>query len=244
LYPSFSSLLLLVYLKENRSKPFLVQLLASLAIILGINAVGMYTVVTSLADIRYIMNVEVFSGVKVAFLTPLLLFIVNYLCCFAGKGGFKNNLQTYMYKQPNYLILFLFMVGALMLYVYVGRSGNTSGIQVSGLEIRLREILENIFLARPRFKELIIGYPSLFMLVYLYRKYGKEYIALILGLGVMMGSISMVNSFCHVFTPVMISINRTLGGLLLGAIIGVIAVIGVMVLEWLVRRYWLEAKIE
>jgi hypothetical protein len=241
LYPSLSSLLLLLYLKHHRRQPLWVQLLASLAIILGINAIGMYTVVTSLADIRYIMNVGVFSGVKVAFLAPLLLFVVNYLCCFAGKGKFKDNLKTYMYQQPNYLILFLFMVGALVLYVYVGRSGNTSGLQVSGLEIRLREILENIFLARPRFKELIIGYPALFMLVYLYRKYGKEYIALILGLGVTMGSISMVNSFCHVFTAVMISLNRTLGGLLIGVIIGIGAIIGVMILEWLVQRYWLEA---
>ena len=244
LYPSFSSLLLLLYLKHNRTKPFLVQLLTSLAIILGINAIGMYTVVTSLADIRYIMNVDVFSGVKVAFLAPLLLFVVNYLCCFAEAGGFKKNLKTYMYKQPNYLVLFLFMVGALMLYVYVGRSGNTSGIQVSGLEMRLREILENIFLARPRFKELIIGYPALFALVYLYRKYGKDYIALILGLGVMMGSISMVNSFCHVFTAVMTSLNRTLGGLLVGTIIGVMGLVGVMVVEWLVKKYWLDTETE
>ncbi|HCF71944.1 MAG TPA: hypothetical protein DER33_10260, partial [Syntrophomonas sp.] len=131
-----------------------------------------------------------------------------------------------------------------MLYVYVGRSGNTSGIQVSGLEMRLREILENIFLARPRFKELIIGYPALFALVYLYRKYGKDYIALILGLGVMMGSISMVNSFCHVFTAVMTSVNRTLGGLLVGTIIGVMGLVGVMIVEWLVKRYWLDAKTE
>lgn len=232
LYPSFSSLLLLLYLKNNRGKPFIGQLLASLAIILGINAIGMYTVVTSLADIRYIMNVEAFSGVKVAFIIPLLLFIVNYYCCFAGDGRFTENIKTYMYKQPNYLILFLFMIGALALYVYVGRSGNTSGIQVSGLEIRLREILENIFLARPRFKELLIGYPALFALVYLYHKYGKDYIALILGVGVMMGSISMVNSFCHVFTAVMTSVNRTLGGLLIGSIIGVLVVIGIMVLEW------------
>jgi hypothetical protein len=244
LYPSFSSLLLLIYLKQNRGKPFIRQLPVSLAIILGINAMGMYTVVTSLADIRYIMNVGVFSGVKVAFLIPLLLFVVNYFCCFAGTQRFRDNLSGYMFAQPNYLILFLFALGAMALYIYVGRSGNTSGIQVSGLEVRLREMLENIFLARPRFKELIIGYPALFALVYLYNKYGREYIALILGLGVMMGSISMVNSFCHVFTAVMISLNRTLAGLLVGVIIGLLTVVGIIVLEWLVKKYWLSTETE
>lgn len=242
LYPSLSSLMLLIYLKQNRGRPFVVQLLVSLAIILGINAIGMYTVVTSLANIRYIMNVDVFSGVKVAFMVPLLLFILNYLSCFAGEGRFLENLRTYAFKQPNYLVLFLFAIGALALYVYVGRSGNTSGIQVSGLEIRLREILETVFFARPRFKEIIIGYPSLFAMVYLYRKYAKDFIVLILGLGVMMGSISMVNSFCHVFTAVTTSVNRTLGGLLTGSIIGIATLVGIMVLEWLIVRYVMRPR--
>ena len=59
-----------------------------------------------------------------------------------------------------------------------------------------------------------------------------------------MGSISMVNSFCHVFTAVMTSVNRTLGGLLVGTIIGVMGLVGVMIVEWLVKRYWLDAKTE
>lgn len=240
LYPSFSSLLLLIYLRQNQDRPFPLQLLASLAIILGINMLGAYTVVTSLADIRYIMNVEVFSGVKVAFIAPLLLFMVNYFCCLPESGKLTDNILKNLNKQPSYLILILIMVGGLGLYYYLGRSGHTAGVEVSSLEIRLREVLESIFLARPRFKEIIIGYPALFAMVYLYQKYKQEAILLVLGLGVVMGSISMVNSFCHVFTSVMISVNRTLGGLLTGTIIGMILLALIFTAEQLFNRYYKE----
>ncbi|MEN6462200.1 MAG: DUF5693 family protein, partial [Syntrophomonas sp.] len=236
LYPSLSSLLLLLYLRNHQETSLWAKIPVSLAIILIVNALGMYTVVTSLADIRYIMNVKIFSGVKLAFLTPLLLFILNYYCCFSEDSGLKNKVMEFLHKQPNYLVLFILMVGAVAVYIYLGRSGNTSGIQVSSLEVRLREILENLFLARPRFKELIIGYPSLLAMIYLYHKYKQSAIVLVLGLGVMMGSISMVNSFCHVFTAVTISLNRTMGGLLIGIILGLLLIVVIKAGEWLVQR--------
>lgn len=233
LYPCFSSLLLLLYLRDNREKALGLLLLASLAIIIGVNALGMYTVVTSLADIRYIMNIKIFSGVKLAFLIPLLMFGVNYFACFAGKLGFKEKVMDFLHMKPSYLVLGCGMVALLALYYYLGRSGNNTDIAVSGLEIRLREILESVFLARPRFKEIIIGYPSLFAMVYLYRQYKEDLILLVLGFGVVMGSISMVNSFCHVFTAVSISASRTLAGLLVGTCCGLLTIAGIYVLEWL-----------
>lgn len=235
LYPSFSSLLLLLYLKKNREKPFLLQLLVSLAIILGINSLGMYTVVTSLADIRYIMNVYIFSGVKMAFIAPLLLFFVNYVSCMIGFADFKNNAIKFLQDKPSYLVLLMGMLGALAIYYYLGRSGNAV-VSVSSLEIKLREVLESLFLARPRFKELLIGYPALFAMVYLYRKYQHQAILLVLGLGVMMGSISMINSFSHVFTSVMVSANRTLAGLLTGTVVGLVGLLVIWAGEWVVGR--------
>ncbi len=235
LYPSLSSLVLMMYLKQNREKPLVVQLLISLGIILGINGLGMYTVPTSLADIRYIMNVFIFTGVKLAFLAPLLLFLVNYVSCMVGFSDFKDNAIKFLFAKPNYLVLVLLIVGGAAGYYYLGRSGNAV-VSVSGLEIKTREILEGIFLARPRFKELLIGYPALFVMVYWYRKYKQDLILLVLGVGVMMGSISMVNSFCHVFTAVTVSINRTLGGLLLGVLVGIGALVVIKLGEWLVGK--------
>jgi len=123
------------------------------------------------------------------------------------------------------------------LYLYIARSGNTSGVSVSSLELRTREILETVFIARPRFKEIIIGYPALFALVYLYHKYKQEAIVFILGLGVVMGSISMVNSFSHVFTAVTISAQRTLAGLIIGIVIGLLTLLAIWLGERLYQRW-------
>ncbi len=232
LYPTLSSLLLLIYLRDNREGHSLLrQIITSLAIILGVNAIGMYTIVTSLADIRYIMNIEYFRGVKLAFILPLLLFFLNYLSVFSGEEGVIKYLAKYLKLKPNYFMLMLLGIGLLALYYYIGRSGHTAGVSVSSIELRLREVLESIFLARPRFKEILIGYPALLAMIYLYRKYKEELITLVFGLGVMMGSISMVNSFSHVFTAVTISVNRTLAGFITGMVIAIAVLAGVIIVD-------------
>ncbi|MBO8159731.1 DUF5693 family protein [Thermosyntropha sp.] len=235
IYPSFSSLLLLLYLKKSRNQNLPLQFTVSLAIILGVNALGMYTVGTSLSDIRYIMNIEYFRGVKLAFVFPLIMFIVNYVAVFKGEKSAVEYVLQFLREEPNYLILFFLGLAFIGIYYYVARSGHTGEVKVSSLEIRIREILETIFLARPRFKEIIIGYPSLMLMIYLYQKYKKDWLLFIFGLGTVIGSISMVNSFCHVFTAVTISANRTLNGLLVGVIIGFIALAGVIIIEKIYR---------
>ncbi|HWQ75765.1 MAG TPA: DUF5693 family protein [Syntrophomonas sp.] len=241
LYPSFSSLLLLLYLKNNPGHGLIRQLLSALAIILGINALGMYTIVSSLADIRFIMNLSYFSGVKVSFILPLLLFVLNYLCVTIPRGKALETMQGWLKKSPTYLALALFMVALVVIYVYIGRSGNDSNIQVTGAEIRLREILEGIFLARPRFKEIVIGYPCLMATVYLYRRY-KNNLLLLLGFGAVIGSISMVNSFCHVFTAVSMSFHRTLAGLVTGLLAGALLLICIRLVEMAVAKFNMNAN--
>ncbi len=234
LYPTLSSLLLLIYLKEFPRQGLLKKVVNSLAIILVINGIGMYTIVATLADIRYIMNLSYFSGVKAAFILPLLLFPFNYLCVTIPREKWLGILRNQLAKNLSYLALLIMMLALAVIYVYIGRSGNTSGIEVSSLEIRLREILENIFLARPRFKEFVIGYPALMAMVYLYHRYKNDLILLLLGFGVMVGSISMVNSFCHVFTAVSISANRTFAGLLVGLLLGLI----LLLIIWLGEKIY------
>jgi len=63
---------------------------------------------------------------------------------------------VFLNAQPSYLVLLLFFLAAGAGYYYIGRSGNNL-VSVSGLELKLREILEGNLLARPRFKEIIIG---------------------------------------------------------------------------------------
>lgn len=243
LYPSLASLIWIIYLRDYRQEHSTVrQVLTSLAILLGINLLGGYTIVSSLADIRYIMNVELFRGVKLAFLLPLLLFVINYLVVFSGEEGVVKYTAGWLRRSPSYLALGLIFVALVALYYYIGRSGHTGGVSVSELELRLREVLETIFMARPRFKEILIGYPALMALVYLYRRYPFKELVLILGLGVMMGSISVVNSFSHVFTAITISASRTLAGLLVGVAIGLAVLLGIWILEKIWEQ-WIQPEL-
>ena len=243
LYPSLASLIWIIYLRDYRQEHSTVrQVITSLAILLGINLLGGYTIVSSLADIRYIMNVELFRGVKLAFLLPLLLFVINYLVVFSGEEGVVKYTAGWLRRSPSYLALGLIFVALVALYYYIGRSGHTGGVSVSELELRLREVLETIFMARPRFKEILIGYPALMALVYLYRRYPFKELVLILGLGVMMGSISVVNSFSHVFTAITISASRTLAGLLVGVAIGLAVLLGIWILEKIWEQ-WIQPEL-
>lgn len=242
LYPSFSSLLILRYLKDGSDKKPAVQTAGLLGITLGVNALGMYSIVSALSHISYIMNVDMFRGVKVSFVMPLVLFAVNYLFCFVGYGGIREFITRLFRLKVSYLAVLIFLVGAAGLYLYIGRSGNL-GVSVSNIELKVREIFEKLLGARPRFKEFLIGYPALFLLVYLYNKYKRGVIVFIFGLGITIGSTSMINSFSHVFTSITVSAMRTFNGLIVGIIMGLVAVI---ILDLLIKifsknRHFLEA---
>lgn len=234
IYPSLSSLLLLIYLRDSQARLPL-KLLSSLAIIVAVNMIGAYTVISSLSDIQFIMNIKEFTGVKLSFLFPLMLFVLNYFSCFSGDDNLIHHIWDTLNAKPSYLVLLLFFLAAGAGYYYIGRSGNNL-VSVSGLELKLREILEGNLLARPRFKEIVIGYPALLAAVYLYHKYRQEAWLFILGFGIIIGSISMVNSFCHVFTAAEISIIRTAGGLMVGVLAGLMTMAGIWIVEKLFQR--------
>lgn len=242
LYPTLSGLLVLLLLKNFPQWHWLKKTVLSLVILLAVNALGMITLTSALCDLRFILYVKTFSGVKLAFMLPLLLFMLNYLLVFYRDKQISATIVRLAQMHPTYLVLGIGVILLLAVYVYLGRSGNDSGITVSSLELRVREILETVFLARPRFKEIIIGYPCLFMMVYLFHRYRYPLLTLVLGLGMMMGSISMTNTFCHVFAAVQISASRTLAGLLIGVLIGICALIGVKLLELLLFHFFPQCR--
>ena len=101
--------------------------------------------------------------------------------------------------------------------VYISRTGNESAF-VSGFELQLRTALDQLLGVRPRTKEFLIGHPL--MLVALYYGFRYRYGVGILALG-MIGQVSLVNTFAHIHTPIIISLIRTGYGLLFGLIVGV-----------------------
>ena len=95
-------------------------------------------------------------------------------------------------------------------------------LPVSQLEIRVRNALEYSLYVRPRTKEMLAAFPAIAL--FAAAAYKRCYVLLVpLGAFAAISVSSVINTFCHIFTPVLVSLVRTLSGALIGAVIGVIA---------------------
>lgn len=235
IYPSLSSLLVLKYLKKPNNSSLTAKILLSTGIQLAVNALGIYTIICTMADIRYTMNLLSYDGVIISYIVPLILFAFSYLSEFTPYKTPKNIFARFRNIEITYKGIILFVLGAVIFYIYLSRSGNNSLIPATYTELEVRKFLERFLLARPRFKELLIGYPSLFAFIYLHHKRIKNNrVMLILGMGSVIGSISVLNSFCHVFTAVNISVLRSFNGLAIGSVLGVLLI---LVLRFVLNKY-------
>lgn len=191
----------------------------------------------SLADVEYLLEVNIFRGIKLTFILPLILVAIAFLQrydIFDGKmddtQGVLAQLKKIMdmpIRVKTLIVLFAVLLAGV---VFVARSGHTSGMPVSNLELQFRAFLEKAFYARPRSKELLIGHPA-FMLAAMawYRKWPTM---VFFGLVILatIGQGSMVETFAHMRTPIYMSFMRGIGGIVLGA--GVGAVLMVLVHLW------------
>jgi len=109
--------------------------------------------------------------------------------------------------------------------VLIARSGHTSGMPVSGLEIKIRAMLEQAFYARPRSKEIFFGHPAFMLAFAAFLKKFPNMICFVLVMAATIGQSSMVETFAHMRTPIFMSFMRGLDGLIPGAIIGAVLII-------------------
>lgn len=200
---------------------------------------GMY-VASVLGDVRFLLEMEIFRGVKLTFIAPVLLITAVYLTrydLFTMSKDENHGIWQQVEKLLNYPIYIktLLICGfvAIGAWVFIGRSGHTAGVPVPDIEIKMRALLERLMYARPREKEFMIGHPAFFLAVMaLYRQwprvmhYGLVVIATI-------GQGSLVETFCHLRTPVFMSFIRGLDGMVVGLVFGVLVVIGMQVLSYL-----------
>ena len=200
---------------------------------------GMY-VASVLGDVRYLLEMEIFRGVKLTFIAPILLITAVYLTRYdlfsmakdEGKGLWQQveKLLNYPIYIKTLLVCGVVAVGA---WVFIGRSGHTAGVPVPDIEIKMRAVLERMMYARPREKEFMIGHPAFFLAVMaLYRQWPRVmHYALVVVATIGQGS--LVETFCHLRTPVFMSFIRGLDGVVVGIVFGVLAVIGMQVLSYL-----------
>jgi hypothetical protein len=193
-------------------------LLASLS-----SAAGGLLIHATLWDSRTMLHIGQFRGVTVALALPILLLAAYAWQAETLQDAFdRASLRltdywlrfTTLWQSPiryGDVAFILLAVGALG--VVLLRSGNDSALGASQLETAMRGSLEQFFAVRPRSKELL-GHPLLVM--FLLSLPWKSRLSLLIGLGAMLGQVSILNTFCHIHTPLEITLQRVGIGVLLG----------------------------
>ncbi len=205
---------------------------------------------SALSELSYLLEINLYRGVKLMQLIPIGLFGLGYLLVYAyeesgakaavlaniGSRGEKNRIQKlwdYLVRtldRPMKLswfvvIVVLALAGLFVLAAgvyYISRTGNSTS--VSAAELQFRNIPENKLIARPRTKEMLIGWPCLLLFIWSLRRH-MNFLPLVFGLGMSIGLVSIVNTFLHIRTPFLLSLLRTGWGVLFGFIFGAIAVL-------------------
>lgn len=198
---------------------------------------GLYTGAL-LSDVRFLLEMEIYRGVKLTFIAPILLITLIYLTRYDLLSS-RNNTPPSIYRQicnilnyPVYIkTLLVFGLGAVVAWIFVGRSGHTAGVPVPALEIKMRSFLEEIMYARPREKEFLIGHPGFFLALMAAYRGWPRILHYILVVAAVIGQGSLAQTFAHLRTPVIMSIIRGVDGLAVGIVIGIAAVIGAHILS-------------
>jgi len=201
-----------------RQTPVIVQYLT----MSFISLVGGLTVAGSLNSLDYYVRIRQFEAVKIAHFLPL---VIIGLWLLSSMFNFKDAMKSPM----TYGSLALGMVGIALIGFMLMRTGNDNPAGVSGLELKMRSVLEHFLYVRPRTKEIFIGHPALvfgLMAQAWKRKQGSDAMTSIGVLAVTLGAIgqtSIVNTLCHIHTPLELGIARIGIGLLIGGVFGFIA---------------------
>lgn len=196
-----------------------------------------------LGDIRFLLEIEIFRGVKATFVLPLLLVSIIYIQKFPFFGNtvtsdkdFVSFIQKFCHVQIKLGIMICLGLLAIVGYFFIGRSGN-NGAPVPAFEIALRRFLENVMYARPREKEFFIGHPAI--LLSLYAMYNKwpQVLHYFLIIAVTIGQGSMVETFAHMRSPFLLSFIRGLDGLAVGTLVMIGALLGTMILSRITKFF-------
>ena len=251
LFPAIAMLWILDRIKdrEPNAEWSLPRLIGTAAIALWITGalsfIGAAYLSGSLSDVEYFLEVNIFRGIKLTFVLPLILVAVGFMQRFDLFGGALaegedawTQIRSLMDRNITVKMLAALFFVLIAGVVFIARSGHNMGMPVSGLEIRFRAFLEQAMYARPRSKELLIGHPAFMLAAFVWARKWPSIIFFALVMAATIGQGSMVETFAHMRTPIMMSVARGIGGIVLGAGIG--AVLMVFAEAW--HRFFFRAK--
>jgi len=215
---------------NNADKPSrrlaLLRAAAQLIIVSAFTLLGAVTMSALLAQTSFMLKIDGFFGVKLAHIIPLgivpvILWLREEDWYGLLSGTVKNNVKFWQLG-----VCFLLLAGVAL---YILRTGNDAPDAVFDIELSARQMLDNLLGVRPRTTEFLIGHPLMLVLLYYGYRFNM-FPVLMLGL---MGQISLLNTYAHIHTPLMISLQRSAHGLWIGMLIGIIIIV---ILELILHR--------
>jgi hypothetical protein len=204
---------------------------------------GIFFVVGLLSGRLFLLKIDEFLGVKLVLAAPILL-----VAAFYGLGLAELDTHAQWPTRRRRIAerlggltalplrlgpVFVGLIGLAGFIFLVARSGNDPGVGVSSTELHMRALLDKYLGVRPRTKEFLFGHPALLAGVALAMStrlplgatalsgLRARWVPWLVVFGAV-GQSSLMDTFCHLHTPLIWSLLRAWIGLGLGAIIGVI----------------------
>ncbi len=214
-----------------------VHMLRSIFVAVLACAVGSILIVGLLSDQAFLVSGHQFLGVKLAFLVPLAVPTFYWIeSRRQAETGPLGAVRDLLFAPVLTISLLGIIVGGGAIALYLIRSGNASALPPTGIERAAREWLEAVLSVRPRTKEMLIGYPALAVALLLPSIGRFSFLRWPLFLIGTTAFISVINSFCHGHTPVLISAIRGGLGLGIGVSIGLVGYYGWKGLKWAIAK--------
>ncbi|MBV8529775.1 MAG: hypothetical protein JO104_00535, partial [Candidatus Eremiobacteraeota bacterium] len=188
----------------------------------GVALLGALVVVGVMSSPLAMEEIERFRGVRLVLALPPLIALTLYLFDKRFGSGAQRARDVFLSPVLAYQLLAGIVIVGLGVLMIV-RSGNDSEVSPSAFELTLRHLLTHVLSVRPRFKEFLIGVPCMMLLPALLPAHRRG-IGWLLALGIGVGVGDVIDTFSHLHTPIEISVLRIVNGVVIGAIVGIVAI--------------------
>ncbi len=218
--------------------------LGALVLFLSIlySLLGAGILVSYYATSDYLLEMNIFRGVKLSQLLPIFIALVLAIMYFEedilGRQYDSKKEKFFYLMDMNIKVWHATIAGAalVVLALLIIRSGHETGVQPSSFELLIRNLLENSLPARPRTKAIILGYPAVIGLVMLANKHKYKLAYPVLAMMIAIGQANILNTFSHIRTPLYLSFLRVGMEFISAIIITVIYVMIYKIIELLIKK--------
>lgn len=214
------------------------KLFSILGAVGGILLCAIIGISSLLGGIDFYTSTWFFHGVKISLLLPVLVAAVNaYFIYHSNTISLKELPKAFgdwIKKINRWILIPAGVVVLLAVAYYLIRSGKSS--LILPVEDNFRKWLTDVLYIRPRFKEFLLGYPMFSLFVYFAFCDVKKEWKIIAGICATVLFTSILNTFCHTFTAVSVSLLRVVNGLLCGVIVSAILIGMILLVKYLIKR--------